>query len=115
MANKTRAEMIDKVLQRLRVLGAGQSANANDAAIVGDVLDSVHSCYAHRGMAPFATSAFPDWSQEAFAKLIAKDAAAYFGLGNDGAIRADAAEAERELTEQVARNRHSLPVRFRSY
>lgn len=115
MADKTRAQMIDHVLKRLGVIGAGQSASAEDTDLVGSVLDTVHSQYRKRGLANFAISAFPDWAQEPFAKLVAAEAAPHFGLRGDVSIIGDGREGERQLAEQMQGRRHPIRVRTRYY
>jgi len=111
MADMTRAQMIDKVLQRLGVLGAGQSASAEDADLVGKTLDGIHSQYRKLRLAPFATSAFPDWAQEPYAKIIAAQVAPYFGKGDDMAVREDARKGHQELGEQLQGEALGAPVR----
>jgi hypothetical protein len=112
VADMTRANMIDKVLQRLGVLAAGQSANANDAALVGDALDSNHAQYRKRRLAPFATSAFPDWAQEPFAKIISAEVAPYFGIRGLGNEKLD---GESDLYEQLESRRNYRPARFKAF
>lgn len=115
MADKTRDEMITQVLRRLGILGQGQTAPSNLSTIVGDVIDSVHPQYRKRGLAPFATSAFPDWSQEPFAKIFAREAAPYFGKRGDAAIISDGAMGDRELAEQMQGRRNALPTRIKDF
>jgi hypothetical protein len=114
VATLNRAQMIDKVLQRLGVLGGGQAATAEDAALVGPVLDTVHTQRRKRGLANFATSAFPEWAQEPFAKVIAREAGPYFGLRSEE-LDADAREGELELAAQMQGRRHAVPVRFKDH
>lgn len=112
MATKTRAEMITKTLQRLGVLGAGQTATSEDSDIVGDALDAIHSEFQARSLAPFASSAFPEWSWEPFAMLIGADVAPYFGLPSN---QGDIIMAEARLTEQLRTRKTGLPVRFKAF
>lgn len=104
--------MIEKVLLRLGVLAAGQTASAEDSTLVGGVLDSLVSQYRHRGLAPFATSAFPEWAQEPFAKIISADAGPYFGKYE---MQAERKVGERELAEQMQGKRHGARIKARYY
>lgn len=110
----TRAEMITKVLRRLGVLAVGQSVAAADSALVGETLDTAHTNYRKRGLANFATSAFPEWAQEPFAKIIADQVAPYFGLSSE-VRKLEAREGDRELAEQMQGRRHAVPVRFTNH
>lgn len=111
MATLTRLQMVDKVMRRLGVLGAGQSAGANDAAEVGQVLDNLHDEYRALGLAPFATSAFPTWAQEPFAKIIGEDAAPYFGLNRQGWKD----QGQRDLTKQLRTHNKGNPIRAKYF
>lgn len=117
MATKTRAEMIALAMQRLGVLGAGQTPSSEDSDLVGGVLDSVHDQYNKRGLAPFATSAFPAWSQEPYSKIIAAAIGPYFGYR--GATLAPLIQesriGERELYIQLEVGELNAPTEFRSY
>ena len=110
MATKTRSQMVDLTLQRLGVLAAGQNATAADSALVGSVVDSIHDQLRKRGLAPFATSAFPSWAQAPFAKILAEEVAPYFGKQMPG--RQD---GERDLAEQMSAKVHPRPVEFKAY
>jgi hypothetical protein len=111
MADQTKAEMIDRTLRRLTVLAAGQTASGNDSALVGPVLDSLHSQLRKKGLCPFATSAFPDWAQESFAKALCEEVGPYYGKPRPGWRQ----EAEEDLTEQMTAKRHRLPARVLSF
>ena len=111
MAALTRAQMITKVLRRLRVIGADQTADASDASIVGQVLDSVHDQLRELRLAPFETSSIPAWAQEPFAKCVCLDAAPYFGLQAED----NRTEAERELSAQVMGRPMTSPTRIKSF
>lgn len=97
MAVKTRAEMIDRTMRLLGVLGAGQTASGDDAVLVGDVIDSVHAELQSVGLCSFAIAEFPEWAQEGFAKVAAEELAPYFGKDLSG-FRA---KGEGELRRQM--------------
>lgn len=106
MATKTRAEMITLTMRRLGVLGQGASASAADAAIVGDALDSIHDQLRKKGLANYATSAFPMWAQEPFAKVLGEEVAPYFGLERPGWRKS----GELDLAEQMQGKRHQRSI-----
>ncbi len=81
MADLTRADLIDRVLEHLGVKGATQSASAADAKLVGEVVDSLHSRLRGEDLAPFELSAIPPWAQVAMRDLTALEVAPSFGLG----------------------------------
>lgn len=112
MATKTRAQMIDHVLQRISVLAAGQSATADDSALVGPILDSLHDTLRARGLAPFATSAFPMWAQEAFTKILSSEIAPYFGVQPSVS---DVRDGESELRRQLKTHNRGNPVNAKYY
>lgn len=117
MATKTRAEMISRVLTRLGVLAAGQTATDEDSDLAGEVLDSLHKSHTKRGLAPYATTAYPEWAQRSVVKIAAHELASDFGItGQRLAEFAQAAiGAERDLSEQVAAQSHAAPTRFKAY
>ena len=95
--------MITKVLRRPGVLGASESADASDSALAGDVLDSLHDQLRKEGLAPYATSSFPEWAQEPFTKCLEEDLAPYFGKSRQGAK----GQGMHELAAQVESKRHA--------
>jgi len=106
MATKTRAEMIDLVLKRLGILGAGQSATAEDAVEVGGVIDAMHAELRPFGLVPFAKSAFPEWAQEGFAKVVGETVAPAFGMSKQGWRKM----GERDLSRQMQAKRHRRAI-----
>lgn len=108
MANLTRAEMIDRVLQRLSVVGAGQSAKPEDSTLAGVTVDSVYGQFRARGRAPFPITAFPDWSQEPYTAIFAYYAAPYFGTRLP---REDLKQGENDLVKQLRTHNQGNPVK----
>ena len=109
MATKTRAEMIKKVLQRLGVVSASGSVDAKDSGLVGPILDSLHSRYLKRRLVNFATTAFPEWSQEPFTMCLEEEVAPYYGLVRDGRKRI----GELELAADMQGSIESTPTPHR--
>lgn len=118
MATKTRAEMITHALRRMGIVGVGGAASAADSELVGAILDTKHAQYRKRGLANFATSAFPEWAQEPFAKVIAHDAAPHFGKAlpvNPATGETLGEEGDRELAVQMQGRRHPVVTRFKDF
>lgn len=112
MADLTRADMIAKVMRYLRVLGAGQTAQSRDSTEVGRILDSVHDQLVHRGLVNFPTTAFPEWGQEPFTKVLAFDVAPYFGVPPDIMKKK---EGMKELASQMRGRRKARPIEAKYY
>lgn len=110
MADLTKAQLRSRVLEHLGVLAAGQSATAEDAALVDEAIDSAHERLRKFGLAPFATSAIPPWAQVPLRDYVAGDVGRAFGFGDN--FKAGQVLAERELARQVAGYRH--PVRIKA-
>jgi hypothetical protein len=109
MATLTKAELRDRVLTHMGILAAGQSASAEDAAIVEEAIDAAHSQLRKFGLVPFATSAVPEWAQAQLRDYVAGIVGPSFGFGD--AFYAGKMVAERELARQVAGKKHPLRVR----
>ncbi len=103
--------MVGMCLERLGVLAAGQSVSANDLAAVGPVLDSLHDQLRKKGLAPFATSAFPMWAQQPFTKALAEEVGPIFGRMQPGGREV----GEKELAEQLSGKRHARPTKVQSF
>ena len=112
MANLTRAQMVDRVLQRLNVLGAGQSAPAADSTLVGEIVDSIYNQFRARGRAPFAISAFPEWAQEPFIAIFSYHAAPYYGTRHPVS---DLKTGENDLVKQLRTHNQGNPTRAKYY
>lgn len=109
MADLTRAEMIDRVLEHIGVKAAGQSAKAEDSALVGEAVDAAHDRLNKFGLVPFATSAIPAWAQIPFRDYVAGDIGQSFGYGER--FRAGQIMGERELAKQCAGYKHNKRTR----
>lgn len=102
MANKTRAQMIDRAMQRMGVLGAGVSAAGEDAVLVGETLDGIHDELTFRGLIGFASTSYPEWAQDPIAQIVAATAGPYFGVYRDPGLRdAEIRRGEASLARNV--------------
>jgi hypothetical protein len=112
MATKTRAEMVDWTLEVLGVKPAGQSASAEDADLVGRYFDTTYASLRKLGVAPFGTSAVPEWAQASFAHIVAADMTNHYGITGErlADLKSAAAKGRRDLTEQCANGIEQTPV-----
>jgi hypothetical protein len=84
MATLTKADIRNRVLQRMRVLGQGQTASAEEAAHVDQHIELLHSELAARGLAQIGTltwtvDTIPDIAAEAYTAMAAFRASPLFG------------------------------------
>lgn len=107
MADLTKAELRNRVLQHIGVLAAGQSASGEDANMVDESIDAAHERLRKMGLVPFATSAIPPWAQAPLRDYVAGDVAATFGM-REPSWKEGQMMAERDLARQVAGFRHDL-------
>lgn len=112
MADKTRAQMISLVLERLGVKSANASAATADSTTAGGVIDSLHSRLRKEQLVNFTTSAFPDWAQTPFADIAASELLTPYGIGGERAqlVMVAAQRGYDELVRQMNAKRHALPV-----
>jgi hypothetical protein len=81
---KTRADLVTRALQKLSVIGAGQSADAEDSELVDSFVDSTLVALSSDRIVTVADeAAIPiDWF-ESIAELLAYNAATDFGRPKD--------------------------------
>lgn len=108
MATLTKAELRNRILEHIGVVGAGQSASAEDAALVDEAIDAAHDRLNKFGLVPFATSAIPTWAQIPLRDYVAGDVGRSFGLGDS--LKPGQMAAENELRRQVAGYRHPIRI-----
>lgn len=115
MATKTRAEMINWVLEHLGVKAATATVTAEDSTAAGRVIDSVHARLRREGLAPFATSAFPEWAQQPFVDIVAPELAGTYLIGGERLQRLEIGRehGRREIARQVASMKH--PIRTKGF
>jgi hypothetical protein len=111
MADWTKAMLSSNVLQYLGVTPAGQAASSEDDTLCQSVIDSVHEQLEKLGLAPFATSAIPEWAQWPLVKYVAMETAPAFGVTGQRLVELAAGQVSgrRELEQQTAGRVH--PVR----
>lgn len=75
MADATAAELRARVLQKLKVLQAGETEEAEDAALIDDIVVSVNEKLRDLGICYWSDSAFPQSVLEDLAMYVACHAA----------------------------------------
>jgi len=120
MASWTADELATKTLIELGVVGAGQSAAAEDAAEVKERWESVHAQLQKDLQIPFgdgtSTADIPAWAQEPLQKYMAwKCAALFLGTSVPQTIVAGGGEGYRELQSQMHGGKKHARVRSKSY
>lgn len=117
MATLTRANIIDRALEALGVKAAGETAATNDTTRVGEAFDTIYDQIHKESLAPFATSAVPEWAQSALIHMTALESAASFGVSGDllQSILMLARKGRQDLATQVAAVKQPVPVRVDYY
>ena len=117
MATWTSAQLATDVLKRLGVTGAGQSASAEDSAVVTDAWVSIHPQLRRLGLAPWGSGAIDEGAQQPLSKYVAGEVYGYWGFtgAREAQIVRDAATGFSQLTKQAAADRTALPVRPRFF
>ena len=113
MANLTKAQLANRVLERLGVKPASQAALAVDALLVQEKVDAAHAELEKEGLAPFATSAIPEWAQEGLEEYVAASVSEYFGRPTNKPLAQRAARSR--LATQIAGFNHNVPTQPDSF
>lgn len=99
MATATKRELGPRVLRKLLVLAAGESASADDLELVYEKLDSVHAALRTRGLLRWTINSVPDYAQEPYVLMAAFLAAPEFQRAPDVSMWAS---GMREIETAVA-------------
>jgi len=113
MATWTSIELRNRVLEHLGVKQSAQSANAEDAKVVDEAINSAHDRLRKLQLVPFDLSAIPTWAQVPLRDYVAGDVARSFGFGDT--LKPGQAAAELELRRQLTARRQPLPIEVRDY
>lgn len=87
----TKATLRNRAMLYATILGAGETASSEDAAVVDEVIEADNEFLVSRGVSTWATSSIPDEVQGPWSRRIAALIAPMFGLGDQ------TAKAEYEL------------------
>lgn len=113
MAAIIKAALRGRVLEHLGIVGAGESAATVDQTLVDEAIDATHARLRKFGLAPFPTSAIPEWAQIPLRDAVAGDIAQIYGMSGQRLLefKAAAQAAERELARQVSGTKPPVAVR----
>lgn len=112
----TLVDLYEKVLQRLEVVAAGESADPDDTALVADKYAALYDMLLSMGLVAWnASEAIPDYAVMPLTSMLAFAAATEFGEDQerfvDGAVGlSPPALAEQQLRRQLARGYVSYPA-----
>ena len=117
MATWTAADLADAVLKHLGIVSAGQSAAAEDTAIVTSAYTSLHPQLRRHSLAPWGSGAIEEEYQEPLTKYVAGEVAIKFGFsgGRLAEFKAEGREGWRQMQEQASADRTNVPVRARYF
>jgi hypothetical protein len=82
----TKAVLRNRVLLHLTVLGAGETASAEDATLVDDAIDGENAVLQALGVSTWGTDAIPDEVAEPLKRYMAGRLASSFGKGDGEAL-----------------------------
>jgi hypothetical protein len=74
----TKRDLGPRVLRKLTVLAAGETADADDIELVNEKLDAVHASLRTRGLLRWTLNDVPDYAQESYVLMAAFLAAPEF-------------------------------------
>lgn len=113
MANLTKAQLANRILEKLGVKAAGQATRSEYTTLVQEKIDAVHDRLRGVGLAPYATSAIPEWAQGPLQDLALAESAPFFGKPID--VRGVQKAAEREIRRQLANQPHVVQTKADYY
>lgn len=73
----TKAELRNHILRQLGVLGAGQTANADDAALIEQIIDNCQAELEQMEVALWPVDSIPDYAVEAFTMYVTSTVTAF--------------------------------------
>jgi len=104
----TANDVMTRVLQNIGVLATGESATAEDDALVTPIITNKYAELQRLGVAPFALSAVPEWAFEGVVLFVAAAAAPAFGRPLDASMAEYGLGLLRE--QMVESNGSGLPI-----
>lgn len=115
--SKTRSEIAQDVLERLGILGAGQSPSSEDQNRVEDIVQAEYEKLRRRGRAPYEISAVPSWADNDLADYIAPRCATLFRIAPNQlqSLLLMRKEAERSMNRETAQQPQHVPMEVKNY
>ncbi len=114
MADITKADLRQRVLERLCVTAAGATPATADQTLVDEYIDATHAgLRAPKNLVPFVTSAIPEWAQIPLCQIVAFNVSPEYGITGlrKAELEKEAKEAKLELSRQIAGMKHKRRVR----
>jgi hypothetical protein len=109
---KTRAQLVARALEKLKVVGSGQTASAEDTLLVDKVIDPLMSDLMARGIFSWGDEdELPEEAFEHLSELLANATAGDFGKSSDEGRR-QMAEGRLKLTEGVSVSHQPLRTEY---
>jgi hypothetical protein len=113
MATWTAETLRNRALEHIGIKPAGQAARAEDASLVDDAVTAAHAQLRSRGLAPYPTSAIPEWAQIPLRDYVAGDIGPAFGFGN--AFKPGQMAAENAMYIQCTVEKPPLAIKCEAY
>jgi len=117
MATWTQSTLQTETLRRLGLLGAGQSEDSDDTKLLKQITTSVYDQLVKEGLVLTLISAIPEWAQQPLTKIMAAEAASYFGFTGQRLqlLIAEGRAGRRDLARQVSAEKRITPIRTKYY
>ena len=112
MATWTTAEWATASLVRLTIIGAGQTASAEDQLLAVSKANSLFPQLRRRGLAPFDADVIPEAAQDALEAMLADKLASSFGVTGErrAMLILEAKQAKIDLAAWIASEKPRLPI-----
>lgn len=113
MATYTKAQLRNRVLRELGVLAAGETATAEDAQVVEEMIDAFHAMLEREVFIDWSLDAIPQNIYEPLAAVVAARCAGQFGVAGPrlAELAALASQGMSDLhTQTQARDYSSAPI-----
>ena len=108
----TKTNLATAVLQRLGVIGTGETPDANDAALVTTRYESLYPQLRKIGLAPFSETSIDTWAETGVTKIVAAECGPEFGWSDRiQLLELWRNQGKKELREQVAMEPRNHEIR----
>lgn len=122
MATFTKADLVKRILQNLRQLGAGSAPTAEDAEIVGEKLANIHAELAREGLTNDGAGVWtidevPDFAAEPYIVMASSACGDTFHVPENRIVRLrlEAVEARTRIRRRVAALNDHAPVKAEQF
>ena len=117
MATWTAAELRNAVLTRLGITQAGQSASAEDAAVVDTAYTSIYARLRRLGVATWGKGSIEEGAQQPLSKYLASEVAPQFGFSGQALAEKEkhGEDGWRELLQMSAGSKQPRRVKIEAF